>query len=271
MTRLRLILIAVALSIAGVVAVLWVTGPQPNQRQIVVPAKTPFTKGRFLAYAQPWGGEQVWWTRLWTPHADSLAINVGRFPAGTSASWRWPPLIAANGPGVWAYDHVAFGNYDGGEPEVSVPPQRVSDLRDLRQAFAWRIEDGVGEANVLTEFYLRSSRTNVDAKVLEIGFFLHAPDSTKRFVRGAKRQLGFFTDADARRWQVSIEDRFCMFLLARDGDLTSATIDMLPAIRWLQAKRLIKGDEWFSGLAIGVEPVRGIGRFHLDRWAVALR
>ncbi len=264
-------LVAVLFVIAGAIAVtLWLAGPRPDGAQVVVKAKTPFTKGRFFAYAQPWGGEEVAWTRAWAPRADALAIDIARFPAGTSMNWRWPPFIAANGPGVWGYIQVSYGNYDGGPPEVPVPVRRVNAIRELKQAFSWRLESGLGDGNVLTEFYLRSSPTDVNAKTLEIGWFLHAPDSTRKFVR-TSRQIGVFTDRDGRRWQVALAEKFCMFLPEKDGDIRQGTLDMLPALAWLKAKGLVKGDEWFSGLAIGVEPVRGIGRYHLDRWQVSLR
>ncbi len=274
LTRLRLVLIAVSAAFVLLVAALgvtiWSAGPNPTSAQIVIPAKTPFTKGRYFAYAQPWGGEQVGWTRRWAPQADALAIDVRQFPAGTTMNWRWPPFIAHNGPGVWGYIQTSYGNYDGGEPETPVPARRVRDVRDLRQAYAWRLENGLGDGNVLTEFYLRSSPTDVNAKTLEIGFFLHAPDSTRRF-HGRSKAIGVFTDTQGRRWKVALAEKFCMFLPEAEGDLTTGTLDMLPALVWLQRHGLVKGDEWFSGLAIGVEPVRGIGRYHLDKWSVALR
>jgi hypothetical protein len=270
---LRPLLIAlaiVAMLVAGFAVALWAAGPRPTATQIVVPAKTPFTKGRYFAFAQPWGSETMRWTRWWAPHADALAINLGRFPADTAMSWRWPPFVPTNGPGVWAYNQVSYGNYDGGAPEVSVAARRVRDIRELRQAYAWRIDNALGDGNVLTEFYLRSSPTDVNAKTLEIGFFLHAPDSTKRFF-GNSKQIGVFTDTGGRRWRVALADKFCMFLPEQDAALTRGTLDMLPALAWLRSKRLVTGDEWFWGLAIGVEPVRGVGRYYLDRWSVALR
>ncbi len=274
MTRLRLVLIvaitAVTLAVGALALVLWLAGPRPTGAQIVVPAKTAFTKGRYFAYAQPWGGEQVAWTRPWARHADALAIDIPRFPANTTMNWRWPPFIASNGPGVWGYIQVSYGDYDGGPPEVPVPPRRVRDIRELKQAFAWRIDNDWGDANVLTEFYLRSSPTDVNAKLLEIGWFLHAPASTRRFVERS-RQVGVYTDPAGRRWRVALADKFCMFLPEAEGDIRRGSLDMLAGLAWLQRKGLVRGDEWFSGLAIGAEPVRGIGRYHLEQWKVALR
>lgn len=270
MKRLRLVLIVVALMIAGVAFSVWMAGPRPSASQLVLPAKTPFTKGTYFAFAQPWGGEEVAWARPWAPYADALAIDIGSFPAGTSMNWRWPPFIAHNGPGVWGYIQVSHGNYDGGPPEVEVPQRRVRDIRALRQSFAWRIDTSWGDGNVLTEFYLRSSPTDVNAKLLEIGWFLHAPESTRKFVRGS-RQVGIYTDETGRRWQVALAEKFCMFLPETDADIPSGSLDMLRALVWLQEQGLVRGDEWYSGVAIGVEPVRGFGRYQLDRWSVDLR
>lgn len=268
MKRLRLLLIAVVLLVAGAAGFVWSAGLAPGPGQIVIPAKTPFTRGRFFAFAQPWGGEEVAWTRRWAPHADAMGIHLEKFPDGTTMNWRWPPIMAGTGPGVWGYIQVGYGNYDGGEPEVHVPPRRVRDIRVLRQSYAWRLDHPLGDGNVLTELYLRSNPGDIHSKTLEIGWFLHVPDSTRRWIAAA-RPVGIFVDGQKRRWKVALADEFCMFMPEDGRDLPGGSLDMLPALRWLQARGLVRGDEWLTGFAIGVEPVRGVGRFHLDRWRPA--
>jgi hypothetical protein len=267
---LRIVLGAVVLMLLALALAVWLTRATAGPGEIVLPAKTPFTKGPHFAYAQPWGGEAVTLTKAWAPHADALVINLAQFPRNTRIHWRWPPITAGFGPGVWGYNAVMYGDYDGGPPEVPIKPIRVRDLRDLRQAFSWRMSNSLGDGNVLTEFYLRSSTTDVNAKVLELGWFFHMPDSTRKFFDTAA-PVGVFTEPSGRRWMVRIADKFCMFGPERPQDITSGTLDMLAALRWLQQKKRITGNEWMSGLALGVEPVIGIGDMTVERWSVSMK
>ena len=136
----------------------------------------------------------------------------------------------------------------------------------------WRPSSSMalGDANLLTEFYLRSDPNNSESKLIEVGWFLHAPPATAAFVRGAQ-QIGRFTDASGKAWQVARDEKYVMFLPADAQDVRTGTIDMRAALQWLQEKGVIKGDEWFTGVAIGVEPLRGRGQVQVDRWAVTYR
>jgi hypothetical protein len=267
---LRIGFFALAALAALLAASLWFTVPSAKAGQLLVPAKTSFTKGSYSLFVQPWGGEALAVTRPWARHADSAIVDLKRFPAETTMAWRWPPVAPRNGPGVWGYDQVSYGNYDGGTPETPSAPIRIKDLKALRQSFRWSMANRLGDGNVLTEFYLRSSTSEADAKTLEIGWFLHTPASSRAFFEGS-RLIGVYTDAQGRRWTVRIADRFCMFAPESPGDIPSGSIDMLDALRWLQTKGAVTGAEWMWGVAIGVEPVRGLGKFRLHDWRVERR
>lgn len=270
MKLVKVLLAAAALMLAAFGIFVWATRPASGTGQIVLPAKTPFTKGSFFAFAQPWGGEMVTVLKPWAPHADSLVIDLDRFPQNTKIHWRWPPVHAGFGPGVWGYNAVMFGNYDGGEPEQPVAPIRMRDLRELRQSFAWTIDTRLGDGNVLTEFYLRANTTDVNAKVIEVGWFFHMPKSSRDFF-DRSALIGTFVDAQQRRWTVRMAEDFCMIAPETPGDLRAGTLDMLPFLQWLRQKGKITGNEWMSGLALGVEPVRGLGSLSVDRWSVTMR
>jgi hypothetical protein len=257
--------------VAMVALLFWATTPSAKTGQTLLPPKTNFTGGRFVAYVSPWGGETLAATRRWSRIADAMILDQRTFPANTRITWRWPPFITAGtGPGVWGYNWVGFGNYDGASPEVPVAPIRVRDVKAFRQSFRWSIDNGWGEANVLTEFYLHANATDVDAKRIEIGWFLHLPDETRRFFDGS-RLIGTYVDPQGRRWTVRMADRFCMFALEKPGDLPSGDLDMLHALRWLQERKLVTGDEWLWGVAIGAEPVIGMGEMTLQAWRVDRR
>jgi len=257
--------------LAAVVAVaglgVWATTPTPADGQVMVPSKTPYSRGEYFAYAQPWGGERTAITRIWAPYADHIAVDLKRFPDNTVTHWRWPPFAPRGGPGVWSYQALMHGNYDGGESEKAVPPVRMGDLHQFSQEFAWTIDNRMGDANVLTEFYLRSSATDSEAKVLEIGWFLHAPANSRRYFEAA-RKIGTWHDAQGRDWDVRIDGTFCMFAPPQPTDLTQGTLDMRAALTWLQQLGAIKGNEWVWGVSFGSEAVKGTGSLEIKHWKV---
>jgi hypothetical protein len=59
-----------------------------------------------------------------------------------------------------------------------------------------------------------------------------------------------------------------MFAPTAPGDIEFGDIDMLHALHWLEAKKLITGNEWFAGLGIGAEPVSGMGKMTIKEWKV---
>jgi len=271
MKWIRLVLVVGVMSLLALGVLLWATRPSAHAGSgLVLPAKTPFTKDSYFAYAQPWGGESNFVLKYWAPYADSLVLDLKHFPNNTRVHWRWPPVKAGFGPGVWGYDGVMYGDYDGGIPEQAVKPIRVRDLRELRQSFAWTLSNTFGSANVLTEFYLRSDPADSEAKTLEIGWLLHMPPSTRKFFDKAQ-QVGVFVDSKGRRWMVRIADKFCMFAPEKPEDLRAGTIDMQAALGWLRTKGRVTGDEWVSGAGFGAEPVAGFGSLTIDRWSIIMR
>jgi hypothetical protein len=257
--------LATVAALAGVA--IWATTPSPAEGQVMLPAKTPYTSGEYFAYAQPWGGEKVAITRVWAPYADHIAIDPRRFPNNTVTHWRWPPFAPRGGPGVWSYQAVMHGNYDGGETETKVPPVRLRDLGTFSQSFSWKIDNRLGDANVLTEFYLRSSPTDPDAKLLEIGWLLHMPAHSRRYFESA-RKIGTYTDAQGRRWDVRIDGKFCMFAPPQPTDITDGTLDMAAALRWLEQHHTVTGDQWVWGVSFGSEAVQGKGQLVISHWSV---
>jgi hypothetical protein len=262
--------IVLGLALAGLLAlvgIVWAAGPSVPAGAIVLGAQVPYTHGPWFAYTRAWGGEMVPIMKYWAPYADKVVLEPKKFPNETTIYWRWPPITAKFGPGVWGYSAVMHGNYDGGETDERVPPVRVRDVHQFSQSFAWTLSNDFGDGNVLTEFYLRSSDTDPDAKLLEIGWFLHMPATSNKFFKNAD-DWGTFVAPDGTRWEVRTEDKFCMFAPEKGGDIRSGTLDMAAALRWLQAQKRITGDEWLWGVSMGVESVDGIGHFKVDRWSV---
>jgi hypothetical protein len=175
----------------------------------LVATQDPLHQGAYFAYSQPWGAERSGLANWWSPLATSMGIDTGASPT-TRPPTGAGPLAPRNGPGVWSYQAVMHGNYDGGETETPIPPRRVHDVQAYSQDFAWTIDEAHGQANVLTEFYLRSSPTDSESKLLEVGWLLHTPEHSRKYFEAA-RKVGTYTDPQGRTWDVRIDAKYCMF------------------------------------------------------------
>ncbi len=268
MLRRRLLWIGAGLLALIGVFVAWISFD--NDPRVKFYDYQTFTKGNYMAFAVPWGAEGRVMSR-WAKYADTLYIDLEKFPGNTAVRFVWPPWTPTGGiAGVWGYMGIVHGNYDGGEPEEPVTPQRVDDIQQLSQTFAWSGDFVIGSADILTEFYLRSNPADNDSKLLEIGWFLHAPKRTQDFVRAAPK-IGRYVDPQGLAWHVSRSDKFVTFMRENGEDARAGQIDMLAALRWLKSKKVITGREWYNGVAWGVEPFKGTAKIQLDRWSVTYR
>ncbi|MFC4254220.1 hypothetical protein GRI97_02200 [Altererythrobacter xixiisoli] len=263
-------LVAVFVLVAAISAFVAIVGHVPSDGRVKLKSQRTYTQGNYYAFVQPWGVENSRLMRPWGSVADTVSVDMKAFPGNTSLYWRWPPFTPRNGVGVWGYNHIGFGNYDDGRPEQPIPARQVKDISALAITYDWDGSFRFGEATLLTEFFLRSDPEDAESKGLEVGWFLHVSDRTKKFVDTGK-QIGTYTDPDGNAWQVALNEEFCTFSLVGGKDSHKGRIDMLHATRWLMEKGLVKGDEWFTGVAIGTEPISGIGHVDLRDWRVEYR
>jgi len=243
----------------------------------VLAAETPrvladqefFTKGSFIAYASPWStffgaGKSL---KHGVDYADEIVVRPDTFPANVDFSWHWP-LTPPKDVGVYGYHALSFGSYDGGEPETAIRPRQVKMIRTLTERFRFSMARPIGDFNVLSEFFLTKTPGTED-KIGEIGFFLHASKSAVEFA-DAGEQLGSFTDANGRIWKVGKQPAphgpYYMFIPA--GDVLEGAIDFKAALDFLRVKGAVTGEEWFNGLAFGIEPVTGSGSLHVESFSV---
>ncbi len=268
--RGRLIVIALLVVVALVVGVLaapFAFRAGGKGDRITVKARTTYTAGKYYGFVSPWAVDDQPILRRWANFSETMWVDLRAFPARTRFNWAWPPYAPRNGPGVWGYHHLGYGNYDGGVPETPVTPRRVRDIRVLKTAFAWTGDFRFGDATILTEFYLRRDPRENESKRLEIGWFFHVAPATRSFVASG-RQLGLYTDPAGRPWRATLQDRFLTFSPADDGDVPAGILDMRHALDWLVAKRLARPEDWVSGVAIGAEPIKGFGSVEITRWQV---
>jgi hypothetical protein len=263
------VVVGMVAAIVLVAATLFVIATQPfrDDSRVEVPPRQTFTRGSYYSYVAPWGGESSVLTRSWSARADSMWIDLHSYPDNTRIDWRWPPFSPRNGVGVWGYNHIGYGFYDGGQPEKPVPARRVGEVRKLNAHYRWDGDFGWGEATVLLELYLRSNPTDSDAKVIEIGWLLHVPPKTRSFLDEG-RKVGTYRDTEGQEWRVILQDKYCTFSLVSGADSRSGTVDVPAALAWLKGKKLVRDELWLTGLALGAEPVSGAGHVEIARWHV---
>ncbi len=225
-----------------------------------------FTQGSFIAYASPWSTEFGEGKRLrhGIDYRDEITVRPEAFPADVHISWHWP-LTAPKEVGVYGYHAISYGSYDGGTPEKPIPARQVKAITTLTESFRFSTARPIGDFNLLTEFFLTRS-PGTENKVAEVGFFLRTAKSAVEFA-AAGEQLGIFTDPAGRKWKVATQPAphgpYHMFIPEDAVEVPEGTIDFKAALDFLRAKNQITGEEWFNGLAFGIEPITGSGSLHV--------
>jgi len=222
-----------------------------------VPDAKNYTKDEFLLYLSPWSRFYDKTLQMGVDYLDIAYVYPATFPAGTKISWRWPTGALPKGAGVWGYHHIAFGDYSGGVVESPIESRQIKDIQSLTGAFDYSFE-GSTNFNLLTETFLTTAKGDQETRTVEIGFFLHASAVSDTWLRDGK-SIGIFTDSDNRSWAVARQGDFVTFQSAEDGAILKGTVDFKAAFGFLAEKGVITGEEWFNGLALGIEPTLGGG------------
>lgn len=252
----------------------WPQFSSAEQTSRILEDKELHTKGSFIAYAAPWS--TYFGTGVSMKHgidyADEIVVHPDIFPSKTDISWHWP-LFASKQTGVYGYNAVSFGSYAGGIPEVPIAPRQVKSIGFFAVTYSCTYAPPIGEFNVLCEFFLTKKAKDTNTNLSEVGFFPHAGKATLSFAN-AGEQLGTFTDFSGRTWKVdkqSAPQGSSFYMFIPEGDVNSATIDFKGALDFLHAKGHVTGEEWFNGIAFGVEPIAGSGSLRIEGFSVDLR
>ena len=238
---------------------------------IVLADREFYSKGSFIAYAAPWSTYSGAGAALkhGKDFVDEIAVQPDTFPANSEFTWHWP-LTPPKSAGVYGYNALSFGNYDGGVPQTPIAPRPVKEIGTLVETFRYEMARPAGDFNVLTEFYL--TKTAGGEKLAEIGFFPRPARSAVEFAN-AGEQLGTYADASGQAWKVAVQRApagvYYMFIPA--AAVLSGSIDFKAALEFLRAKGRVTGEEWFNGLAFGIEPVAGSGSLRVQSLSVTYK
>ncbi|MET0375384.1 MAG: hypothetical protein ABW128_14160 [Rhizorhabdus sp.] len=231
------------------------------------------SEGSYMAFASPWCSYIDKTLDQGTDYLDTVTYTAGDLATGKNIQlkWRWPAL-AKRSPacGVFGYDQVAWGNYDGGRVMSPIAPRQVLSIKTLSLSHDITESAEDQEYNGLAEFYLTKEPGAANLKAIEIGWFWNAPAATVAWA-ATGRQLGTFSDRYSRKWTVSVNKggasgTFVTFIPS--GKLLAGTFDAKAAIDFLRDRGLVNGAWWFNGAAIGVEPLGNSGSALIRKFTV---
>jgi hypothetical protein len=240
--------------------------PKGSSATVILQDRMPYYRGSYQAFASPWSTFFDASLVHGIDFRDTIAVDPATFPDGTIIESMWPKRPPKTG--VWGYNAVSYGNYDGGRPPERVTPKQVKDLKRLNEAFSYRFS-GSPFFNLLTEFYLTAKPGDETSKLVEIGLFLHTPALTSAFARSGER-IGDYRDRQGRIWTIRRQGTYYLVIPNDGADVQSGTLELQPLLAFLMTKHVLSGAEWFNGMAFGVEPASGGGRTRLivDHWHV---
>ena len=233
-----------------------------THRPITLSDSQAYTKGPFTAFMAPWNKGSL---LINTDYTESFALDPERFPANSLISWNWPSAGARDQ--VRGFLAIDYGNYYNTIPEMPVQSTRVNGIESLVCKHDLSIAGLVSAFNVIINFFLTSTDC-FGAILYEIEIFLHTPNYAKAYIDSIPL-IGIFTSASNLRWRVArdpagIQGPNILFYPLGQADVLVDTIDLKKMLVWLINQGTITGDEFFNGLAVGIEPQQRDGTLKVN-------
>jgi len=237
-----------------------------TEDRLVLSDNTLYAPGNYFAYAAPWCATYDPALIVGQTITDTISIMRSTFPndviISAKAPDRYPTVTKC---GVYGYNAITFGHYLSVNNAATMQSRQVKNIKTLTATFDMTLS-GDGEYNILTESFLTGAAKDFDTK-LEVGFYSHSTTGSASFAKSGTA-IGTYVDAAGRNWTVTRVDQFVMFLYS-GGTLLSGTLDLKSAFAFLVARGVLTGNEWFNGVSVGMEPMRGNGLATIHSWSVS--
>jgi hypothetical protein len=229
---------------------------------------TVLTEGNFQTYG---GASFSAYTGMWglirtqTLVADSsMRVTPSTFPNGTVFNWDLTP--APDWGGVSGYLHVAYGNYD--DSPGTITPRRVRDITDLTVDIGWAFR-GDEASGLLAECWLspEAARSGGFPKTHEIGIFPKTTPAAQEWLATLPAVgTGSLIDSNGFTWNVRESGTYRVAYPPDYADY-QGPLPFRDFFAFLTESGEITGNEWFNGLAFGVEPHSGAGSLTITKFA----
>lgn len=191
---------------------------------------------------------------------SSLRVFPATFPKGSVFTWN--VTRDPNWAGVEGYLTVAYGNYDNTPGRIT--PWPVYAITNLSLSVGWTLT-GDASSGLLCECWLSPTATPTGpvTKTAEIGFMPRVSATTATYFAGlAQVGSGSFTDHNGVTWNVRVDTSPAQpyFIAYRPGNADfQGVLPFTDLFAFLIGAGKITGNEWFNGVAFGVEPYSGAG------------
>lgn len=229
-----------------------------------------YTKASYSAFMAPFNGTGLTFT-------DTTVVDPATFPNHSTISWSWPADMAAcpigfRG-GICGFLNLEYGNYNDTFPQTPITPRQIKNITTLNCSANATFGGTSSGYDVIYDQFLTpdSGGDQVDASA-EVSVFLHTPSYSQSLINGAT-QIGT-TTISGITWQVAyspgtLPDYY--FTPSNYADVPNTAIDVKAMFAYLIAQGKLTGDEYFNGLALGVEPRQGAGTAIFNSLSVVIQ
>ena len=267
----------IRLVVAAMSFVLATAAPAVAEREVIGNFQ-PFGHGSFHAYPGMWSlyaDRTMGLGRAAVENVDfvsSIEVNRSTFPGQSVIRWRVPDKASPTA-GIYGYLQLSYGSFSGSVVPERVQPARVRDIDVLTLEVDFD-RSGDSGFNILNETFLLLDPHDPSSTLLEVGVFMQLSKSGEVYFSQAQ-QLGRFTDAAGRVWKVAVDPAapqapFVMFQPVEAWG-ERGSIDWKELLEFVRRSGLADGSEWFTGIALGVEPVAGAGKLSVKEFHVTYK
>ncbi|MBJ7336724.1 hypothetical protein [Mycolicibacterium sp.] len=227
-----------------------------------------YLQNPYEVYLDMWG--------LNIPNRESLKSNVdmlvwpSEFPNNTKIRWDVTP--DPDGLGVNGYLQLAYGNYDDNAFAIPGGPKQIKNITAMAIDADWVYAGD--PAGMLSETWLTSTSHalggNSAGSLAEVGFASKVPASDLDWVNGLPT-VGTFSDSKGVTWTVKVKESNQQgspyYYAYRDGLVDHhGTLDFKSYFTFLVGAGKLTGNEYFNGVAYGVEPSSGAASLTITRF-----
>ena len=219
-------------------------------------------------------GTSPWWAlnSTWNKGALVNGVDFGEtiffrenaYPDATVFQWAWPGSPPASGD-TYAYPCLILGTYADQVPLTNIPALSINNINSLNMIHD--IVIGGGQEDNFSVKYsslLSPVAGPSSTPVAEIDIYLHVPSYRQaEFDAFPSNQKYAFTDSQGTAWTIidnpgGNPHQFVMFKTGY-ADILTYSVDLKSLLVQVKANGLLTGNEFFTGITLGVEPKQGSG------------
>lgn len=235
----------------------------PGSTRIIGNAQSYFVASPYQAYTGMWGVFVTLDSGLIS--SSDMLIYTATFPANTTINWSVVP--DSRWGGVSGYLTVSYGNYDGSAGVIT--PKQAKNIVTLQPNVNWTFPSG-NASGLLCECWLTTTSHasgSLTDQVFEIGFLPRCSTASQTFAAGLTAVgTGSFTDINGVVWNVGNAGGTPPYIVATRPSYVDfvGALDFKSYFTFLTTSGVITGNEYFNGLAFGVEPYTGTGSLTIN-------